>query len=264
MYENKQKLRPMSLGLALLYFGVPAALITLNIYIVMPAAAQAGLPIFWNYMLVYGMLPMILLIAASVIVFRTEGHAMTWAAFHKRMRLRSPNGRVWLWGLGLFLVMLVTVGVLRFTEPALVTLPLFSPPPVWPLELNPAEYAPTPGSIPTVFMEQTLKGNWPVFFAVLIGLVVATLGEELWWRGIVLPRQELAHGKFTWIIHGVLWTLFHLFTPWKLIMLLPGALALSYVAQRTKSTIPGIIAHAAVNGLEVLILLIFGVLGLAA
>lgn len=110
-------------------------------------------------------------------------------------------------------------------------------------------------------MWQTLLGNWPVLITFLVVWVIATLGEELWWRGVILPRQELAHGTHTWIVHGLLWTLFHVFTPWKLILLLPGALALSFVAQRTRSTIPGFIAHALVNGIEILVLLVVGVLG---
>jgi len=30
------------------------------------------------------------------------------------------------------------------------------------------------------------------------------LRRELWWRGYILPRQELAFGRWTWIIHGLL------------------------------------------------------------
>jgi membrane protease YdiL (CAAX protease family) len=42
-------------------------------------------------------------------------------------------------------------------------------------------------------------------------LAVISVGEELWWRGYVLPRQELAFGRATWVIHGILWSVIHLF-----------------------------------------------------
>jgi len=105
-----------------------------------------------------------------------------------------------------------------------------------------------------------LQGNWWVFVIMLASLVIATLGEELWWRGYILPRQELAHGKGTWIIHGLLWTAFHLYAPWNLITLLPGSLALSFVVQRLKNTWPAVIAHGLVNGLPVLILVFMGII----
>ncbi len=37
--------------------------------------------------------------------------------------------------------------------------------------------------------------NWLPFFAMTITLVFNILGEEFWWRGVVLPRQELAFGN---------------------------------------------------------------------
>src|SRR6266566_7580881 len=71
-------------------------------------------------------------------------------------------------------------------------------------------------------------------------------GEELWWRGYVLPRQELAFGRSAWVIHGICWSVFHLFmqpTLWDTIRMAITGVALSFVAQRTRSTWPGIIGH---------------------
>jgi len=56
---------------------------------------------------------------------------------------------------------------------------------------------------PKEFMGIPLHGAWwiLVYYAVVI-LVCNIGGEELWWRGYVLPRQELAFGRATWVIHG--------------------------------------------------------------
>jgi membrane protease YdiL (CAAX protease family) len=89
-------------------------------------------------------------------------------------------------------------------------------------------------------------------------VVLNVLGEELWWRGYILPRQELSLGKWTWVIHGLFWTVFHSFFYWELIMLLPGCLALAYVAYKCKSTWPGIIAHFAYS-LPSLIIILIGI-----
>jgi len=56
------------------------------------------------------------------------------------------------------------------------------------------------------------------------------------------------------------WTLFHSFWTWNLVAILPGALALSFVACRLKSTTPGIVAHWAQNALG-LVAIFIGVVG---
>lgn len=75
-----------------------------------------------------------------------------------------------------------------------------------------------------------VRGNWLPFVGMLIVFVFNILGEELWWRGVVLPRQELAFGKGTWVCY------------------------------RFKNTTPGIIIHGVMNGIA-LIPLLLGALG---
>jgi membrane protease YdiL (CAAX protease family) len=100
---------------------------------------------------------------------------------------------------------------------------------------------------PEDFMGVPLQGAWWVliYYAVVI-LVCDIGGEELWWRGYVLPRQELAFGRITWVVHGISWSLFHLFMQpslWDTIRMAITGVILSFVAQRTKSTWPGIVGH---------------------
>jgi membrane protease YdiL (CAAX protease family) len=92
-----------------------------------------------------------------------------------------------------------------------------------------------------------LRGAWwiLVYYAVVM-LVCNIGGEELWWRGYVLPRQELAFGKAAWLVHGVFWSAFHLFmqpTLWDTVRMSITGVALAFVAQRTRSTWPGIVGH---------------------
>lgn len=114
--------------------------------------------------------------------------------------------------------------------------------------------------IPSEMLGVPLQGNWWVVGVFFLVLCFNIFGEEFWWRGYILPRQELSHGKWTWVIHGMLWHLFHVFWKWELIALLPQTLSLSFVACKLKNTTPGIIAHWINNGLG-LIMLVLGVLG---
>ena len=115
---------------------------------------------------------------------------------------------------------------------------------------------------PTSFLGIDLAGQWwlPVFY--LFGVMFFNIfGEELLWRGYLLPRQELVHGKWTWVVHGLLWTGFHIFWAPNLGSLLaraPTYLALAFVCQRLGNTWPGIIAHFVGNS-PVLVLIVSGV-----
>lgn len=104
---------------------------------------------------------------------------------------------------------------------------------------------------PADFMGVPLQGAWwvLVYYALVI-LVFNIGGEELWWRGYVLPRQELAFGNSAWLIHGVLWSAFHAFmqpTLWDTIRMAVTGTALAFVVHRTRNTWTGIIGHAVGN-----------------
>jgi len=109
----------------------------------------------------------------------------------------------------------------------------------------------------------TLRGNWEVAALYFVMLFFNIVGEELWWRGYILPRQELSHGKWTWLLHGGLWTLFHAFKYWDMLGLLPVCLIISFAAQRMKNNWPVFIAHYMFNGLGIVVVLA-GVLGILA
>ncbi len=78
--------------------------------------------------------------------------------------------------------------------------------------------------------------------------VANVVGEELWWRVYVLPRQERAVKGHAWIVHGLMCYAFHLMFFWDMIPLLAMTLILTYVSQRTRSTWPALIAHFVLNG----------------
>ncbi len=250
----------MPVWLALLFFGIPALVVVVVVYVLMPYIDQRGVPMFYNYLLVYATIPMLLLICVSLLAFYRETRRTSWAAFKVRFRLNPMDKKAWLWTIGLTLFMILSAGLLTFTAGWLVSFEFLAPPEFWPSELNPAARN-TAGNIgiPSEFLGMPLAGNWWILVLLLGSLVIATFGEELWWRGYILPRQELVHGNRTWIIHGLLWTSFHLFFPWNLLAILPGCLALSFVAQRLKNTWPGLIAHGLANGILVLIVIVLGI-----
>jgi membrane protease YdiL (CAAX protease family) len=65
----------------------------------------------------------------------------------------------------------------------------------------------------------------------------------------MLPRQEIAFGKNTWVIHGFGWGLFHIAFGWQLLItLMPLIFIQSYIVQRTKNSWIGVLMHGGLNG----------------
>lgn len=92
-----------------------------------------------------------------------------------------------------------------------------------------------------------LSGNWGWFGLILVMLVFNTvLGEELLFRGLLLPRMKRVFGRGDWVANGVLFTGYHLATPWMMpATLLIDTFAIAYPSRRYQSAWIGIVVHSA-------------------
>lgn len=89
-----------------------------------------------------------------------------------------------------------------------------------------------------------LAGNW-TWFAVIVVMAVfnTVLGEELLFRGVLLPRMRGVFGRADWLANGVLFALYHLHMPWAMPKVLLDSLALAYPVRRYGSAWLGVIVH---------------------
>ncbi|MGZ8572028.1 MAG: CPBP family intramembrane glutamic endopeptidase [Actinomycetota bacterium] len=88
------------------------------------------------------------------------------------------------------------------------------------------------------------SGAWGWFGVALVLVVFNTvLGEELLFRGFLLPRMNGAFGRADWVVNGVLFAAYHLHTPWVIPATLLDALILSYPTKRYRSAWIGIVVH---------------------
>jgi membrane protease YdiL (CAAX protease family) len=106
-----------------------------------------------------------------------------------------------------------------------------------------------PGFRPSPWFLQQPPGWHGWVFAAWIPLFVSNiLGEELCWRGYLLPRQEAGLGGIAWLPNGILWCLFHWSFGWPiLVTLLPITLLLPWIVQRRGNTSVGIAIHGVFN-----------------
>jgi membrane protease YdiL (CAAX protease family) len=226
--ERTPTIKPMSLWQAVLFFGIPAVLFVLNYhYITLPSLNRDSLALSAIALIA----PYALLLAASLVAYRLEGNALSWAALAERFRFHKVGWRIWVLATILSALSLLALWFLVAIRQQVLRQ----------LSVPDVEYAVDAVSD---------NGRGLILVGTLAQVLINVIGEEAWWRGYILPRQELTHGKDTWLIHGTMWMLFHLYQWWDLVALLPICLAIAYVSQRGKSIWPALAIHFAFNSID--------------
>jgi membrane protease YdiL (CAAX protease family) len=96
-------------------------------------------------------------------------------------------------------------------------------------------------STPKVFFRH---GAWGWYGLLIVMWIFNTvLGEELLFRGLLLPRMNAAFGRADWLVNGVLFAVYHVHMPWAMPRILLDAVALAYPAKRYRSAWIGIAIH---------------------
>lgn len=88
------------------------------------------------------------------------------------------------------------------------------------------------------------SGNWP-WFALIVTMMIfnTVLGEELLFRGLLLPRMRGAFGRWDWLVNGALFGVYHLHLPWSIPANTLDTFFVSYPASRYRSALIGICVH---------------------
>jgi membrane protease YdiL (CAAX protease family) len=169
------------------------------------------------------------LIIFGIVILKNEGFNLTKETISTRLRFRRLNKSDLVWTLtGFMAVAILSALVMKL------------------LVIIVGQFDPSPKFMT---FEPLSKGRYWLLLAWLPYWILNILGEEFTWRGVMLPRQELSFGKFTWIIHGFGWGLFHIAFGWKLLItLIPLIFIQSYVVQKTKNSWTGVILHGGLNG----------------
>ena len=104
---------------------------------------------------------------------------------------------------------------------------------------------PQPELLRRVLVQGRLESSPLAFF--LATVVLAPLGEELFFRGLVLRcyRARYSTSKAIWA-SAILFAAFHL-NPWQAVGALPIGLWSAWLVVRTGSLLPGILVHVTVN-----------------
>jgi membrane protease YdiL (CAAX protease family) len=109
--------------------------------------------------------------------------------------------------------------------------------------------------------EEFFRGAWGWFAVVVVQVVFnSVLGEDLLFRGLLLPRMRGVFGRGDFIANGVLFAFYHLHQPWSIPAALGDIVFTAYPTRRWQSVWMSIIVHSA-QSVFVIIVILTHVLG---
>ena len=182
--------------------------------------------------------------ALVAILVRREQGTLRWSTVRDALWLRSPRsprsgrvgGRVWL----VLIPLIFVFGAVH--------------------ELIPAIAAPENRDFANLVESDAgkdfLSGAWGWYGLLLVSFLFNTvLGEELLFRGFLLPRMNGAFGRGDWVANGLLFTGYHLHVPWGMPATLLDTFFIAYPTKRYRSAWIGIAVHSAQSVVLALLLL---------
>ncbi len=191
---------------------------------------------------------LIWLFVLSMIIVRKEEGDLRWATVKRRLRLNTPRDpktgqtrrRLWLW------VIPVIIASAGFD---LALVPIVQK--LW-VSILPFLAEPPGYSFTIVFESQEilqrLVGAWWFFgLYVVLSVFNVFLGEELLFRGVLLPKMEGVFGRWSWVANGVLFACYHVHQPWVIAENLVSGPILAYPSWRFRSTWMAVIVHSVQN-----------------
>jgi membrane protease YdiL (CAAX protease family) len=210
---------------------VPAALLMycLTSYVIPWLSRTTGQETILFWFIVAGLGIFLPLIITGLLILKQEGYSLSKKTWSERLRFRKITKQYLTWSLiGLIATGILSAAVMKGLE----------------LTIGKFDHSPA-----FMSFEPLTRGRYWLLLVWLPYWVLNILGEEFLWRGVMMPRQELAFGKYTWLVHGTGWGLFHIAFGWQLLLtLLPLIYIQSFLVQKTKNSWVGVILHSALNG----------------
>lgn len=204
--------------------------------------------VLWGLMI----LGMIWQFVLSVVLLRAEAGAAQHTGWTARIWLQTPRDRATgqprmrlLWW-----VVPVILGAFLIEQTPVAD--MLAAPLLWLAPLLASVPAP---DLATLATPEFVGAWWLVPMALISCLFNYALGEELLFRGVLLPRMRGAFGRWDWVANAVLFGTYHLIRPLTMPAIVLSTLLWTYPARRFQSIWFAVLPHA-VEGVVVLALII--------
>lgn len=202
-------------------------------------------------------------VLVMILLYQEAGN-LRWSTIKQRLWLQTPRSprtgqpraRLWWWLIPfVLLIALFDLRLKGIIDPLWVSvIPFLKELPIF--DMNAA--------LATPAARASLVGAWHLWGLFVVSALFNTvLGEELLFRGLLLPRMAGVFGKRDWLANGLLFGLYHLHQPWGMLTsAIDGALCYALPSRVVRSAWFGIIVHSG-QSIYLAILILGLVLGLA-
>ncbi len=229
-----KNIKPLKWSGLILLFGVPTILNFIACRLVIPFIdSQKLFPIEITYFFSVGFLVLVPMFIAAIYLSSRETESNKLKDILARMRVKKLSKTDVIWTVGSFILL----SLLSFLI-AKILLPIFN------VDASPFFFKNMPLNEKYFWIIYV----WPVFFFFNI------FGEEFLWRGYIQPRQELLTKKYTWLVHGLFWAVWHL----------PMGLDLIYSASPIFFVLPAIVQIRKNTTISIVVHFVFGAFGFLA
>jgi membrane protease YdiL (CAAX protease family) len=228
--ETETKIRKLGfIGSFAIYIPAALLLFCLTKYLIPYLSNVTGQETILFWFIVAGLGVFLPLIITGLLILKAEGISISKNTWIERLRFRRISKSDLLWSFaGLILIGLFSGLIMKGLE----------------LLIGKFDHSPA-----FLSFEPLTNGRYWLLLVWIPYWILNILGEEFLWRGVMLPRQEVAFGKYTWIVHGFGWSLFHIAFGWQLLItMIPVIFIQSYILQKTKNSWNGVIIHGGLNG----------------
>jgi membrane protease YdiL (CAAX protease family) len=232
--RNKQEpaINPITLWQSFILFLFPTIAIIIAWRIGIPFFKSLSIAQNVSYMISMTIILFLLFIVSLVAVI-LDVKKFSLKMILKRFRIKPLSRKDWLWIFIGFIGILIISGILQIGVEFICKV------------LN-VKYFSIPHELG--FRKIEKNESW-IFIIHTFYFINNILGEECFYRGYILPRQEIKHGKIAWLINGTLWTMVHIFVGLSIITMIPLLIILPYIVQKQKNTLIGIIIHGLIAGM---------------
>lgn len=210
---------------ALAFLAAPALIVRTHLH--------PGL-VYWMLMV----LGMMWQFAVSLIVLWHELGNLNWRDVKERIRLNSPRDpetgqsrrRLWWWVVPAMAANGLGVYVGSFLDTAWSD---------WLPGLEEPTYTQIAGLATPAFQGQW----WILGLALTSCLFNYLLGEELLFRGVLLPKMNGVFGRWDWVANTLLFGLYHVHKVWFLPSIILSSFGIAWAAKRYRSMWMGVVVH---------------------
>lgn len=250
-WSDTKQLKPLEILLA---FILPSSFAFFGFRVVLPWLVNSGYP----KVLMWGIVASIMLFIFALIGFffiHKEAKKLN-ISLKERLLIKKVSKKQWLICLAILIVGIVSAQVISPFINSFIELTGLSIPNYMPFWLDPT-INPMETDIEILSPNYSLKNNYTIVIVMAITLILNILVEEIYFRAWLLPKMQ-SLGKWSWVVNGFLFALYHTFQLWLFPILVIISLSITLTVYLSKSILPALTIHFIANFL----LSIIGILAL--